>query len=622
MDHRSAALFRVTLGIVCIGDLLLKYGDVEIFYTDYGIISRKTMLESFAAWYDFSFHTWNGSLMFQRFLFAIHALVAICFTIGFKTRLMTVLLYLFTRSIQDRLLIVLHSGDDVHRILLFWSMFLPLNACYSVDSAIKNHLTDSTSTEEKKKQHKISTFSSATTALLFQIGILYFVSIFHKNGPDWKSNYLATFYAANMDYYRTFIADILLAMPLFVSKALTFSVWWFEALGPFCLVFPVVKMPYLRMIGVVGFIMLHVGLGACMRLGQFIYIMIVVELSFIPHQIWDFILAYLRTKERTMLRIFYNQPQKHLSFSRIFAVLFKTFFLMPETMISDINISSLNEIDDIESSKRVADTAAWLIVENASGAKFKNADALVVLYRASPLLWPFASIVNLAIVKTIINQICGHLQRLTTVDAGVSPLGIYIPPIVKTNIPKTRAAMIRKKIVKIGMNVVVGILLLEVLYWNGTTIHSFPHSQTVAEHLHIVGLEQNWRMFSPGPPHHHFWHVIPAQLADGTEVELFKDGALWNWTPNQKFTWDPPVDQYKTYNSHPWYKFWENFNWNEESETLRLNFGRWICREYNKIHKGTPKELKTFQIWIVWESVNLDGTRTRGDKENLWSHIC
>ena len=29
LDLRSIALFRVTLGIVCFGDLLLKYGDVE-----------------------------------------------------------------------------------------------------------------------------------------------------------------------------------------------------------------------------------------------------------------------------------------------------------------------------------------------------------------------------------------------------------------------------------------------------------------------------------------------------------------------------------------------------------------------------------------------------------------
>jgi len=50
----------------------------------------------------------------------------------------------------------------------------------------------------------------------------------------------------------------------------------------------------------------------------------------------------------------------------------------------------------------------------------------------------------------------------------------------------------------------------------------YKNPSFVVEHLHIVGLEQVWRMFSPTPPHHHFWHVIEATLEDGSVVRFIQ----------------------------------------------------------------------------------------------------
>eukprot|EP01102_Stenamoeba_stenopodia_P006848 TRINITY_DN1914_c0_g1_i1.p1 TRINITY_DN1914_c0_g1~~TRINITY_DN1914_c0_g1_i1.p1 ORF type:complete len:648 (-),score=135.27 TRINITY_DN1914_c0_g1_i1:109-2052(-) len=620
LDLRSIALFRVTLGIVCFGDLLLKYGDVEAFYTDYGIISRKTMLENFAPWYDFSFHMWNGGLLFQQFLFFIHALLCFGFILGWHTTLCNIGLYFFTRSIQDRLLIVLHSGDDVHRILLFWSIFLPMGACYSLDSGFSTYMTNSS--EERKKTKKTFVLSSTTFALLSQMGMLYFISVFHKTGADWRTDFNATYYALHMDYYRTWIGDLFLSVPAIVPKALTFGVFWYEAIGPFLLLFPIWKTPYVRTFALFGFIMLHVGLGSCMRLGQFIYICICVELAFLPPLWWDKLAVYLRTKERQQLRVYYNQPNKNISFSRFLAVFFKTFFLIPETQILELNhidtVGVHTDITDIEQGKK-PNPYVWLAAEvGANGVKEKNIEALELLFRMSPVLWPLAFIAQLC--SGCINIAFNFFQRITTTDATSSFFGIYVLPTAER--PKTRTMRMRKKLFKLACNIFVGVLAIEMLSWNLESAHLYKNPPWVVEHLHIVGLEQVWRMFSPTPPHHHFWHVIEATLEDGSVVELLKDGALWTWTPNEPFTFDPPKSQYYTYNSHPWYKFWENFNWSEDPEPLRLGFGRWICREYNKRHGGTPKQLKTFNIWILWERINLDYTRSPGEKEVLWQHIC
>ena len=57
--------------------------------------------------------------------------------------------------------------------------------------------------------------------------------------------------------------------------------------------------------------------------------------------------------------------------------------------------------------------------------------------------------------------------------------------------------------------------------WNLESANMIKNPPWVVEHLHIVGLEQVWRMFSPTPPHHHFWHVIEATLEDGSVVRSF-----------------------------------------------------------------------------------------------------
>ena len=79
-------------------------------------------------------------------------------------------------SVQARNFMVGHGGDVVLRMYLFWSIFMPLGDCYSLDSILNNKSND------KKKVYIV--FNVATVALQLQICFLYGFSAIHKTGTQ------------------------------------------------------------------------------------------------------------------------------------------------------------------------------------------------------------------------------------------------------------------------------------------------------------------------------------------------------------------------------------------------------------------------------------------------------
>lgn len=80
-------------------------------------------------------HLAGGTTLFMQFIFLVHIAIAMCVCVGYYTRIMTCLLWFMTISLHNRNHLVLHSGDILMRLELFFAMFLPLGEVYSIDSA-------------------------------------------------------------------------------------------------------------------------------------------------------------------------------------------------------------------------------------------------------------------------------------------------------------------------------------------------------------------------------------------------------------------------------------------------------------------------------------------------------
>ena len=82
---------------------------------------------------------------------------------------------------------ILSAGDTLLRLLLFWAMFLPLGARYSVDAAL-----------DKNPSVPRSLCNLACAAILLQMTFMYFFSFILKDGSTWNDG-TALYYALSVD---------------------------------------------------------------------------------------------------------------------------------------------------------------------------------------------------------------------------------------------------------------------------------------------------------------------------------------------------------------------------------------------------------------------------------------
>ena len=276
LDTRSLAVMRVGLGLLILADLSVRSTDVTAFYTDQGVLPRKAWLELTYRELQYSLHMGGGMAQHQLFLFGVAAVFAVMLVVGYRTRLATIASWVLLVSLQNRNAYVLQSGDVVFRLLLFWSMFLPLGARASVDA-----LRAANPLEKAPR----TILGVASAALGAQMGLIYVFTWLLKTGAVWR-NGLAVYYALNIDMYsRQPMADMLLEMPN-LCRFLTHSTFIFELVGPFLLFVPVFRGP-VRVAVVLGFIGMHLGFDAGLEIGLFSYICIVGWLGLLPGWAWD-----------------------------------------------------------------------------------------------------------------------------------------------------------------------------------------------------------------------------------------------------------------------------------------------------------------------------------------------
>ena len=125
IDLRTMALFRICLGALILIDLINRAEFLTVFYTDKGVLTRAEAIFYNNPW-RISFHLMSGSPIVIGLLFVIAGFLAILLMLGYRTRLVTVLSWLFLVSLNNRNLIVQQAGDQLITVLAFWAMFLPL----------------------------------------------------------------------------------------------------------------------------------------------------------------------------------------------------------------------------------------------------------------------------------------------------------------------------------------------------------------------------------------------------------------------------------------------------------------------------------------------------------------
>jgi len=269
-DLRSLATFRIVLALLVLADLANRATDLSAHYTDAGIMPRTVLVEQVLSPWAFSLQLMNGGELFQWLLFGVAAFAALGMLVGYRTRLMTFVVWLLLLSIQLRNPLLNGSESPMLRMLVFWGMLLPLGAYWSVDR-----------TRSALPRPSPRFLSLATFGLFMQIAFVYWFSAALKSGPEWRTDYTALYYALSLDQLATPIGHLLLDFPSLL-QVLTFATFVLEALGPLLLFCPFFTGP-VRTGAALAFMSLHFGIWLTMDIGIFPWISAFCMVCFFPH---------------------------------------------------------------------------------------------------------------------------------------------------------------------------------------------------------------------------------------------------------------------------------------------------------------------------------------------------
>lgn len=273
LDVRSLAAFRIAFGLVLLADLLIRAEDLRFFYTDQGVLPTWGYTLASGPW-DISLYLANGSWQWAASLWALSLLVCSSFIVGYRTRESTILLAVLMLSIQRRNGLVLQGADGVMRAMLFWSMFLPLGRCWSVDARTEG-------------QANVSRpfLGIASVCVIAQMMMIYVFAGLMKTHRTWQIDGTALQYALNIDYLTNANGRFLLQFPDLL-RALSFSVVALERFVVLFLLLPFYRQTT-RMVLVSLFLAFHLGIALTMVLGPFPYVCMACWLVLLPPRFWD-----------------------------------------------------------------------------------------------------------------------------------------------------------------------------------------------------------------------------------------------------------------------------------------------------------------------------------------------
>jgi hypothetical protein len=270
---------RIGLGLILLLNLVLAASDVTAFFTDEGMLPRADRLqlnldENYTVPpYMVSVHMLSGNKWFQLTLFGIAALFAACVLVGYRTQWSLFASWLLLVGMQARNPLILQGGDDILKLLTFWSIFLPLGAKWSVDRRLTQAAVPGW----------VASLPSA--ALLMQLGCVYVFSAMLKSHPVWRTEFSATYYAFALGHFTRPFGFWLLNYPELL-QVMTVGALVLEFCGPIALLYPA-RRSWLRIAIVASFWSLHLGIMSTLSLGLFPATCLVYWLAVLPARFWD-----------------------------------------------------------------------------------------------------------------------------------------------------------------------------------------------------------------------------------------------------------------------------------------------------------------------------------------------
>ncbi len=312
---------RVGIGLVVLCDLMVRSGSMVAHYTDEGVLPIKVLQEFYPKPGSFSFHNLSGSLWWQITLFVINALVALLLATGYRTRLASVLCWVFMVSLHNHNPFINQSGDDLLRMVLFFGIFLPWGNFYSIDA-------------RKTAFSKAKYFSLSAFGYMLLVGSVYFFSALYKTSPEWRTEGSAIYYALSLDQIKLGLGHYLYQFPL-LMKVLTHFVFILEIVAPLLIFIPN-RTGRFRSMAAALIILLHIGICLNLYVGFFYIIGITSAFGLLASKQMDWIEKRILKVKTVAVNGFFHHDLLYGKLLSYFNTLLLT-FVISVTLLSNLS---------------------------------------------------------------------------------------------------------------------------------------------------------------------------------------------------------------------------------------------------------------------------------------------
>ena len=577
IDLRTLALFRALLGGLLAFYVLNRVPDIGAFFTDWGVLPRSYLVQA-EGWSRVSLYLVNGEWWFAALLLAVTFVFALALMLGYRTRAATIGLFVLMVSLINRNPLILLGGDTLLLCLLFWGMFLPLGARWSVDAALATHAPP------EKNLH----ISTASAGLLLQVMSVYFFSAWLKSGPDWWPDGLGLYYTMELERYASRLGHDVLGQFPAVMHVLTYFVWLLEWGGPVLAFSPWLRKP-LRFVVMLSFMGMHTGFILFMKIGYFPFVSLTSLTVLLGGWFWDWRARASERAHPNGPRIFYDRD---CSFCLKTCLLFVQFLVLPRARIAPAQ-------DSQRANALLTANYSWVVIDTADVAHLKW-PAFITLLQYSPVfawLYPLLSARALEKPGNAVYDFVGrHRARFGAVTASLLP---------------RREVKFETGRVAQG---VAGLFVALALAWNLTTVGVLPSSVALVTSpvFRVLRIDQVWNMFAPVPSHRDGWAVYPGKLEDGTEVDVLR--------PGEPLSWERPPYLSEMYANLAWHS-WRWRITDKPYHGYLLYYGKYLCREWNWSAKP-GKHLLTFDMDYLEELTPPPGGNSTLERRVLWHHEC
>ena len=272
LDARSLAAYRVGLGILLVADCLLRTRDFRLMFAADGLFPLEALgryhsdptVWSLAFLVDATW--WSGVVL------AAEGLAGVALAVGYRTQLATIVGWVALVSVIRRTSPATNAGDIWFACQMFWAMFLPLGARWSLDAR-----------RGGPGQAPDAVRSVASVALVLQLVAVYVGAGLSKCNATWFAGDALT-HALSVHDHGTPLGMLLGSIP-WIARPLQWGVLVGEIGLP--LIMLALPRPAIRTGIVAASILFHVMIWLTMTVGLFAAIGIVAWLALIPGQVWQ-----------------------------------------------------------------------------------------------------------------------------------------------------------------------------------------------------------------------------------------------------------------------------------------------------------------------------------------------